>query len=129
RLAATVDAQIANGRPVRLRLSDFNDIRLALFLFSLATEIAAAFLPLYARAAARPYWLSPEMAAAALLALYLIAVAIVSPFGGALARRFGPRRLFLAAVPPTALALIARPWCGGVLDCASPRCSPASSRR
>jgi len=125
RLAATVDAQIANGRPVRLRLSDFNDIRLALFLFSLATEIAAAFLPLYARAAARPYWLSPEMAAAALLALYLIAVAIVSPFGGALARRFGPRRLFLAAVPPTALALIAMGLSDDVVGIALARAATA----
>jgi MFS family permease len=107
RLAGSLEARIAQGRPVRLRVSDFNDIRLALFLFSLATEIAAAFLPLYARAAARPNWLSPEVAAAAPLALYLIAIALISPLGGTLARRFGPRRIFLAAVPPTALALIA----------------------
>lgn len=106
RLAGCLAARVAQGRPARLRISDFNDIRLTLFLFSLATEIAAAFLPLYARAAARPEWLSPEMAAAAPLALYLIAFASISPFGGTLARRFGPRRLFLAAAPATILALI-----------------------
>lgn len=100
-------ARIAEGPPLRLRLSDFNDIRLALFLFSVATEIATAFLPLYARAAARPGWLTPELAAAAPLALYLVGVAALSPFAGALARRFGPRRLFLASVLPTALALAA----------------------
>jgi len=102
-----IDATISQGRPRRLHLSDFNDIRLALFLFSVATEIAAAFLPLYARAASRPEWLSPDLAAAAPLVLYLVAVAALSPFGGALARRYGARRLFLASVPPTALALVA----------------------
>lgn len=107
RLAGRIEARIAEGRPVRLRLSDFNDIRLALFLFSVATEIAAAFLPVYARTAARPDWFSANLAAAAPLALYLVTVAALSPFGGALARRFGARRLFLASVPPTALALMA----------------------
>ena len=107
RIGATMDARVAEGRPSRLRLSDINDIRLALFLFSVATEIAAAFLPLYARAAARPAWLSPELAAAAPLVLYLVAMATLSPFGGALARRFGARRLFLTSVPPTVLALAA----------------------
>lgn len=100
-------ARIADGRPLRVRVSDFNDIRLALFLFSVATEIAAAFLPLYARQAARPAWLAPELAAAAPLLLYLVALAALSPFGCALARRFGPRRLFLASVPLTALSLAA----------------------
>jgi MFS family permease len=107
RIGSTVDAKIADGRPLGLRLSDLNDIRLALFLFSVATEIAAAFLPLYARAAARPEWLSSELAAAAPLVLYLLVLAILSPFGGTLARRFGARRLFLASVPPTVLALAA----------------------
>jgi predicted MFS family arabinose efflux permease len=114
RIGATMDARIAEGRPLRLRLSDISDIRLALFLFSVATEIAAAFLPLYARAAARPAWLSPELAAAAPLVLYLVAVAMLSPFGGALARRFGARRLFLASVPPTVLALVAMGFSGSV---------------
>jgi len=107
RIAIAADAKVAEGRPLRLRLSDISDIRMALFLFSVGTEIAAAFLPLYARAAARPEWLSAELAAAAPLLLYLFAIAMISPFSGALARRFGPRRLFLASVPPTVLALAA----------------------
>ena len=100
-------ALIAAGPPQRLRRSDLNDIRLALFLFSVATEIAAAFLPLYARAATRPAWLSPELAAAAPLVLYLLALTALSPFADRLARRFGPRRLFLTTVAPTALSLAA----------------------
>ena len=45
-IGASMDVRIAEGRPLRLRLSDITDIRLALFLFSVATEVAAAFLPL-----------------------------------------------------------------------------------
>ncbi|MGR3715379.1 MAG: MFS transporter [Thermohalobaculum sp.] len=115
-LRTTIDARIAEARPLRLRLSDLNDIRLALFLFSVATEISSAFLPLYARAATRPEWLSPEIAAAAPLVLYLVAVAALSPFGGALARRFGARRLFLASVPPTALALMAMGFSSSLVE-------------
>ncbi len=105
-LRTTIDARIAEARPLRLRLSDLNDIRLALFLFSVATEISSAFLPLYARAATRPEWLSPEIAAAAPLVFYLGAIAAISPFGSTLVRRFGARRLFLFSVPGAGLALV-----------------------
>ena len=118
RVKAALDATIADGLPVRLRLSDIGDIRLALFLFSVATEVAAAFLPLYARAATRPEWLSPELAAAAPLVFYLAAVAILSPFAGPLARRFGARRMFLTSIPPTVLALAAIGFSGSVIEIA-----------
>lgn len=114
-LRGRIGAVVADGKPRRLRLSDFNDIRLALFLFSCATEIAAAFLPLYARAAGRPAWITPEIAAAAPLVVYLAAVAALAPFSGRLARRFGPRRLFLGSVLPTAAALLAMGFSGGLV--------------
>lgn len=106
-LQAAAGVRVADGQPAPLRLSDIGDMRVALFLFSIATEIATAFLPLYARAASRPEWLSPELAAAAPLLVYLVGIAALSPFAGPLAHRFGPRRLFLAAVPVTVLALAA----------------------
>jgi MFS family permease len=116
RIESATNARIAAGRPRRLRLSDLNDIRLALFLFSVATEVAAAFLPLYAREATGPAWVSPELAAAAPLVLYLVALATLTPFAGMLAQRFGARRLFLASVPPTALALVAIGFSGSVFE-------------
>lgn len=84
----------------------FVDIRLPLFLFSTATEIGGAFLPIYARNAGGPAWLSPEMAATAPLIAYLVSMAIAAPFGGQIIDRFGPRRIFLVSVPLTALASI-----------------------
>jgi MFS family permease len=112
---ATMQAKIAKGRPLRLKLSEVSDIRMALFLFSVATEVAVSFLPLYAREVARPSWLSPELAAAAPLIMYLIAVTMITPFSGVLVRYFGARRLFLCSVPPAVLALAAIGFSGSVL--------------
>jgi MFS family permease len=103
----TMTAVIAKGSPLRIRLSEVSDIRIALFLFSVATEVAVSFLPLYAREVDRPSWLTPEMAAAAPLIVYLAAVTMITPFSGALVRYFGARRLFLYSIPPAVLALTA----------------------
>lgn len=118
RIATRGGWRIAEKRPVRLRLSDVNDVRLALFLYSTATEIGSAFLPLYAAQAARPAWLEPQIAAAAPLALYLVGVAALSPLGAPLARRIGPRRVFLACAPATALALAGLAWAETVAEIA-----------
>ncbi|MCD6681566.1 MAG: MFS transporter [Burkholderiaceae bacterium] len=107
RVRERLEAQLAVGRPGLLRLADVNDIRPALFLFSLSTEVAVSFLPLYARSLDRPAWLAPDLAAAAPLVAYLLAVGLLTPFAGRLARRFGARRLFLLSVPPTVLSLAA----------------------
>ncbi len=101
--------------PVRLRFSDFNDIRLALFLFSAATEVSVSFLPIYAGAATRPDWLTPNLAAALPIVFYLAAIAVLSPFGGALVRAFGARRLYAFSVPGAALALVGVGASDGVL--------------
>jgi len=106
RLADGHGVQLASGRPAPMRLSQVSDIRVTLFLYSAATEVAGAFMPLYARAASRPDWLAPELAAAMPLLAYLTALALLSPFGGRLAARFGPRRLFLASLPPSVVALL-----------------------
>ena len=84
----------------------FVDVRLPLFLFSTATEIGGSFLPIFARDAGAPGWLSPEMAATAPLIAYLVAMAIVAPFGPQIVDRIGSRRIFLTAVPLTAFSLI-----------------------
>ncbi|MFV2033916.1 MAG: MFS transporter [Halocynthiibacter sp.] len=107
--------RVAEGRPLRLRLSDLSDIRLALFLFSVATEIAAAFMPLFARSAVRPEWLSSELAAAAPLIVYLGAIAALLPFGSKLIRRFGARNLFLYSVPGAGVALVGLGFSEGLI--------------
>ncbi|HUG22011.1 MFS transporter [Piscinibacter sp.] len=104
-ISARLQARIAEGRPALLRLADVGDIRIALFAFCVATEVAVAFLPVYARSMARPPWLNADLAAAAPLIAYLLAAAIFTPLAGWLAARVGARRLFLISVLPTMLAL------------------------
>ena len=112
---STMNAVIAKGRPLRMRLSEVSDIRIALFLFSVATEVAVSFLPLYAREVTRPSWLTPELAAAAPLIVYLVAVTMITPFSGTFVRYFGARRLFLYSIPPAVLALAAIGFSDSVL--------------
>ncbi|SDL89385.1 MFS transporter [Aliiruegeria lutimaris] len=90
----------------RLPQAYFVDVRLPLLIFSVATEISGAFLPLYARDAGAPDWMSSDLAATAPLLAYLAAIAFLAPFSGWLAEAVSPRTLFLSCVPLTALAMI-----------------------
>ncbi|MDA5093693.1 MFS transporter [Aliiroseovarius sp. KMU-50] len=95
------------GKLLRMPQAYFVDVRLALFVFSLATEISGAFLPLYARDAGGPEWVSGDFAAIAPLIAYLVAIAAVAPFGGWITRLVSPRSLFLMCIPFTAAAMAA----------------------
>lgn len=114
RLAARLNAHArdlatrgADRRPAPrlLRSSEIADIRLPILFFALGSEITASFLPILAGSAARPSWLSGDMAAAAPLIVYLVCMGVLSPFAGALGRRFGPTPLFLSSVPIAVCAL------------------------
>lgn len=118
RVKQSLDGHIANGRPALLRLSDVGDIRLPLFIYVIASEVAVAFLPIYSRALARPDWLTPAMAAALPLVCYLVAAALLTPFSGRLSRKFGARNLFLWSIPVTVVSLVALAMATQVLEVA-----------
>ncbi|WP_435259446.1 MFS transporter [Thioclava sp. FR2] len=92
--------------PRLISILDLADMRLALFAFAAATEVTASFLPVYARGATRPDWLDPGVAAAAPSAVYLAVLSILAPFVSRLVLRFGPRKVFIFASIPAALALL-----------------------
>lgn len=100
------ERQGSAARPRALPHGYFVDVRLAVFLFSTATEISGAFLPLYAQGAGAPAWMTTEMAATAPLLAYLVAMALMAPFGGAISKFVSPRSLFLISVPLTAAAMV-----------------------
>jgi len=106
RLAKTVDVRITSGRPPLLRLSNVSDIRVPLFIYVIATEVAVAFLPIYSRSLARPAWLTADFAAALPLMCYICTAALTMLFAGALCKRFGARVVFLGSIPPTIAALV-----------------------
>lgn len=88
-----------------LRFPYFTDIRLALFLFVAADELPLSFLPLYTRAADNPWgWLDEAIVLSLPLAGYLLAILLATPWLGTLTRRFGQRRLLIAAAIPTLAA-------------------------
>jgi MFS family permease len=88
-----------------LRLSDIADMRLVLLIYVMGAEITASFLPLYGASVSRSSWMSEEIAAALPVGSFLVGVAVLSPFAGGLARRFGARGLFVLAAALTALAM------------------------
>ncbi|MBO6726079.1 MAG: hypothetical protein JJ911_10510 [Rhizobiaceae bacterium] len=101
------DVAARSGAKVRrLGLAYFVDIRLPAFLFSLGTEISTAYMPIYARQAEGAAWLAGDLAATAPLITYLLALAVVAPFGGAITDRLPPRTLFLICVPITAATMV-----------------------
>lgn len=97
---------VTSVKPAQLPQAYFVDVRLPLFVFSTATEISSAFMPIYARDAGGPAWMSGEFAATAPLIAYLAAIALVAPFGGVITRRISPRVLFLSCIPLTAAAMV-----------------------
>ncbi len=91
--------QEGGRKPNALPQAYFVDVRLAVFLFG-------AFLPLYAQKSGAPDWMTTDMAATAPLLAYLVAMALMAPFGGALSKLISPRSLFLISIPLTAIAMI-----------------------
>ncbi len=76
-------------------------IRAALFLFMLAEELSRSFLPLYVRELYTPLpGLSDTVAMGLPIALFMLLVAVFTPFAGAWADRFGSRRTLLLGTLP-----------------------------
>lgn len=97
--------RLAGRRPAVLRFCSSTDIRLPLFLFAMADELPLSFFALYARAAENPFtWLSDGFAIGLPFAAYLLTALLSAPFARPLGKRFGYRRLFVAAAVLTVFA-------------------------
>lgn len=106
-----------SGKPVATFEHRATDIRLALFLFVFAEELSRSFMPLFAGKLAHslPNF-AVEMVMALPIAVFMAAIAIASPWGGHMAERMGPRRLFLIGVVPTVLGSLMTGVAFGVFD-------------
>lgn len=95
------------GAPQAMHLRNGLDMRLALLLFTFAEELSRPFLPLYAASLPSPLsWLDPSMAMAVPVAVFMAAVALATPWAGAISSRFGSRPVFLAGLVPAILGLV-----------------------
>ena len=76
-------------------------IRAPLFLFIFSEELSRSFLPLFvARFSPDTAFISNELLIGLPITLFMLAAAIVTPFGAGLADRLGARRTFLIGLVP-----------------------------
>lgn len=107
----------SSGKPEVLAERRATDIRLALFLFVFAEELSRSFMPLFAgKLATSLPGLSAEMVMALPIAVFMAAIALSSPWGGRLAERMGPRRLFLWGLVPSVIGSLMTGIAFGVFD-------------
>ena len=86
-----------------LRPRNAMQIRIPLFLFMFAEELPRSFLPLFvARLSPADTAVSNELLIGLPITLFMLAAAVMIPFGGRIADRFGARRVFLMGIAPAA---------------------------
>ncbi|MGE5516053.1 MAG: MFS transporter [Bacteroidota bacterium] len=107
----------STGKPEAMIERRATDVRLALFLFVFAEELSRSFMPLFSGtlAASLPS-VSLDMVMALPIAVFMAAIAVASPWGGQLAERVGPRRLFLIGAVPALFGSLLTGVSMGVAD-------------
>ena len=92
---------------MELRARNAMQIRIPIFLFMFAEELPRSFLPLFVgQFSPMDSVVSDKLLIGLPIALFMLAAAIMVPFAGELADRFGGRRVFLAGVIPAALGYV-----------------------
>ena len=87
-----------------LRPRNAMQIRIPLFLFMFAEELPRSFLPLFvARLSPTDSTISNELLIGLPITLFMLAAAVMTPFGGRIADRFGARRVFLMGIVPATI--------------------------
>ena len=85
-----------DGNPEVVREKSLVDVRTPMFIFIFAEELSRSFFPLYVSELYAPIpGLSQEMVIGLPISLFMLFVAIGTPFAGVWTDRFGSRRIFL----------------------------------
>ena len=102
-----VDSRYRFTGGVELRPRNAMQIRIPLFLFMFAEELPRSFLPLFvARLSPTGTTVSDELLIGLPITLFMLAAAVMTPFGGGIADRFGARRVFLMGIVPAAVGYV-----------------------
>ena len=92
---------------MELRPRNAMQIRIPLFLFMFAEELPRSFLPLFvARLSPTGTAVSDELLIGLPITLFMLAAAVMTPFGGGIADRFGARRVFLMGIVPAVIGYV-----------------------
>ena len=92
---------------IELRPRNAMQIRIPLFLFMFAEELPRSFLPLFvARLSPTDTTISNELLIGLPITLFMLAAAIMIPFGGRIADRYGAQRVFLMGIVPATIGYV-----------------------
>ncbi|MBB4264747.1 MFS transporter [Roseospira visakhapatnamensis] len=92
-------------------------VRVPLFLFIFAEEMTRPFLPLYVRELhTTTLWLDEALVLALPISVFMLAIAIITPFAGAWTDRLGTRRVFLIGAIPSVAGYLGAALAQGVPD-------------
>jgi MFS family permease len=93
------------------------DVRLPLFVFILAEEMQKPFLPLYVRSLqGNIAWLSQEVLIGLPISIYMLTLALATPFAGSWADRAGARRIFVLGLVPAMAGFLGSAFAATVLE-------------
>jgi MFS family permease len=93
------------------------DVRLPLFIFILAEELQKSFLPLYVRSLEGNFaWVSPAVLIGLPISIYMLTLALATPFAGSWADRYGTRRIFVLGLVPAIAGFIGSALAGTVVE-------------
>lgn len=105
------------GAKEEVRPRSAMQIRAPLFLFIFSEELSRSFLPLFiARFSPADAAVSSDLLIGLPITLFMLAAAVVTPFGAGLADRFGARWVFLAGVAPVLAGYIGTFFAQGYYD-------------
>ncbi len=128
RIEATVNRLSARFRflkpgalPISVREPSAAAVRGPLFLFVFAEELSRPFMPLYIHQLhlANPMTipgLSENMVIGLPIALFMLCIAVITPFAGPWTDRWGARRLFVAALLPGLAGAVGTAMAASVTD-------------
>jgi predicted MFS family arabinose efflux permease len=107
----------ADGRRPVILPSSMDAVRAPLFVFILAEEMSRAFLPIYIKSLAAPIaGLSLDTVIGLPITVFMLAIALVTPWAGRLTDRIGARRTFLVGVVPSLLGFVGTAYAVSIFD-------------
>ena len=110
--------KVSAGRHIgTLWRPNLNVIRGPLFVFILSEEMSRAFLPVFIRSVHEPVsWMSDATAIGIPISIFMLTIAVVTPFAGPIADRIGARRMFLIGALPGLIGYVGTAFATSLLD-------------
>ncbi|MGB1237004.1 MAG: MFS transporter [Pseudomonadales bacterium] len=92
---------------LREKRSNVLDARIPLFVFAFAEELQKSFMPLFVAQYYEPNpWISEDIVLALPISIFMLVIALATPFAGGWVDRFGNKKLFMLGLIPALLGYL-----------------------